>query len=316
MSAAGAVHADQQRIALATLSYLAEPADPVACGLLRELGPVGLLACIRSGAIPASAAGVPGGLAAAGPVLARCRSQLHRVPPDAGLGSCQQRGIRLVCPGDPDWPAQLDDLGAARPYALWARGTANLGARWQNAVSVVGSRAATAYGMYVATQITASLSGQGWTVVSGAAYGIDAAAHSGALVTGGGTVAVLACGVDYPYPRGHQDLLAQITQRGAVVSEYPPGRLPARHRFLARNRLIAALGAGIVVVEAGLRSGTLNTARHARALGRPVMAVPGPVTSVQSAGCHQLIRDHGATCVTDASDVIASMSPAPARGHH
>ena len=133
-------------------------------------------------------------------MLARCRSQLHRVPPDAGLGSCQQRGIRLVCPGDPDWPAQLDDLGAARPYALWARGTADLRACWQNAISVVGSRAATAYGMHVATQISASLSGQGWTVVSGAAYGIDAAAHSGALVTGGVTVAVLACGVDYHLP--------------------------------------------------------------------------------------------------------------------
>ena len=312
MSTAAA--ADQRQIALAMLTYLAEPADPIVCGLLHELGPVELVACIRSGTLPASAAGVPGGLAAAWPVLARCRSQLHRVPPDAGLGSCQQLGIRLVCPGDPGWPARLDDLGAARPYAVWVRGTADLRACWQNAVSVVGSRAATAYGMHVSKEISADLGGEGWTVVSGAAYGIDAAAHSGALVTGGMTVAVLACGVDCTYPRGHQALLAAIAAHGAVISEYPPGWLPARHRFLARNRIIGALTAGTVIVEAGLRSGTLNAARHARVRGRPVMAVPGPVTSSQSAGCHQLIRDHGATCITSASDVIACVSPATGSG--
>ena len=180
----------------------------------------------------------------------------------------------------------------------------------QRAVAIVGSRAATAYGAHVATEIAASLSGQGWTVVSGAAYGIDAAAHHGALVAGGATVAVLACGVDHAYPRGHADLLASIAAHGAVISEYPPGQLPQRRRFLARNRLIAALTAGTVVVEAGLRSGALNAARHARELGRPVMAVPGPVTSSASGGCHQLIRDGQATCVTCAADVITDVSPA------
>jgi len=173
--------------------------------------------------------------------------------------------VRLICPGDQDWPIQLEDLGAAQPYALWEGGTAGLRSCCQRAVAIVGSRATTAYDAHVATQIAASLSGQGWTIVSGAAYGSDAAAHHGALVAAGGTtVAVLACGVDHTYPQGHADLLASIAAHGAVISEYPPGQLPQRRRFLARNRLIAALTAGTVIVEAGLRSGALNTARHAR----------------------------------------------------
>ena len=304
----------EQRIARATLTYLAEPADPVICGLLQVLSPAELVASIRSGSIPASVTGVPGGLSAAGTTLRHCRGQLHRVPAGAGLAGFQQRGARLVCPGDPDWPVQLEDLGAARPYALWVRGTAVLRSCGPRAVAIVGSRAATAYGAHVATEIAASLSGQGWIVVSGAAYGIDAAAHHGALVAGGMTVAVLACGVDYTYPRGHRALLAAIAANGTVVSEYPPGRLPEKRRFLACNRIITALTTGTVVVEAGLRSGALNTARHARELGRPVMAIPGPVTSSQSAGCHQLIRDEGATCVTSASDIIAGISQATASG--
>jgi DNA processing protein len=242
-------------------------------------------------------------------VLAHYRSQLQRIPTDGGLGHGLHQGIRLICPGDPDWPSQLDDLGSARPYALWARGAGDLRDRGPQTVSIVGSRAATAYGVHVATSIAASLSGRGWIVVSGAAYGIDAAAHLGALATTGTTMAVLACGADYAYPRAHAKLLSDIAERGALISEYPPGWLPERRRFLARNRLIAALGAGTVVVEAGLRSGSLNTARHARELGRPVMAVPGPVTSVQSAGCHQLIRDHSTVCVTGAEEIIACLTP-------
>ena len=150
-------------------------------------------------------------------------------------------------------------------------------------------------------------------MISGAAYGIDAAAHHGAFVAGGATVAVLACGVDHAYPRGHADLLASIAAHGAVISEYPPGQLPQQRRFLARNRLIAALTMGTVVVEAGRRSGALNAARHARELRRPVMAVPGPVTSSTSGGCHQLIRDGQATCVTCAEDVITDVSPVTGR---
>jgi DNA processing protein len=307
MTAAGTAH--QERIARATLTYLAEPADPVVGGLLQVLSPADLLACVRSGSIPADVTGVPGGMAATRSALHRYRGQLHRVPANADLASFAGRGIRLVCPGDPDWPAQLDDLGAARPYALWVRGTAGLLPCFPGAVSIVGSRAATAYGAHVATEIAASLTGLGWMIVSGAADGIDAAAHHGTLAAGGTTVAVLACGVDYPYPPGHADLLAGIAARGSVISECPPGQLPSRRRFLARNRILTTLTAGTVVVEAGLRSGALNAARHARELGRPVMAVPGPVTSAQSAGCHQLIRDGHATCVTGAADIRTDLSP-------
>jgi len=146
-------------------------------------------------------------------------------------------------------------------------------------------------------------------MVSDGAYGIDAAAHRGAQVVGAVTIAVLACGVDYPYPAGHAGLFAEIAAAGLVISEWPPGRHPARLRFLVRNRVIAALTCGTVIVEAGERSGALNTARHAAELGRPLMAVPGPVTSRQSAGCHRIIREWGATCVTCAADIIEMVSP-------
>jgi DNA processing protein len=197
----------------------------------------------------------------------------------------------------------------ARPYALWLRGNADLRFACTRSVSVVGSRAATSYGAHVAGEIAADLGERGWAVVSGGAYGIDAAAHRGALAAEGVTIAVLACGVDYPYPAGHADLFAAICAQGLVVSEWPPGSRPARTRFLTRNRVIAALACGTVIVEAGERSGALNTARHAADLGKPLMAVPGPVTSAQSAGCHRIIREWSATCVTRAADIIEMLSP-------
>ena len=149
----GTAAADQQRIARATLTYLAEPADPAVCGLLQVLSPAELVASIRSGSIPASVTGVPGGLPAASATLRHCRSQLHSVPADAGLAGFQQQGVRLICPGDPDWPVQLEDLGAARPYALWVGGTADLRSCCQSAVAIVGSRAATAYGAHVGVSV-------------------------------------------------------------------------------------------------------------------------------------------------------------------
>lgn len=148
----GTASAEQQRIARATLTYLAEPADPMVCGLLQVLSPAELVASIRSGSSPTRVTGVPGGLPAAGATLSHCRGQLHRVPADAGLAGFQQRGARLVCPGDPDWPVQLEDLGTGRPYALWVRGAADLRSCCQRAVAIVGSRAATAYGAHIATQ--------------------------------------------------------------------------------------------------------------------------------------------------------------------
>ena len=289
----------ERAVACATLTYLAEPGDVTLGALLGVIGPAEVLQRIRSG--------TPGAIAASQTALGRWRNRLARVPADAGLPAAQRKGIRLICPGDPEWPPQLDDLGAHRPYALWARGN-DLRAACGQAVAVVGSRAATAYGTHVATGISADLAGNGWAVISGAAYGIDAAAHHGALLADGYTVAVLACGADIAYPRGHADLLATIATCGTIVSEYPPGQVVSRIRFLARNRIIAALSVGTVIAEAGLRSGALATARYARNLGRPVMAVPGPVTSAQSAGCHQLIRDHAAACVTDAADILTHLT--------
>ncbi len=237
------------------------------------------------------------------------RNRLGGVPAGMDLARFHRDGIRLVCPGEPEWPTQLDTLDAARPYALWLRGEADLRHCCLRSVSIVGARAATAYGAHVGTEMAAALGERGWTVISGGAYGIDGCAHRGALAAAGVTIAVLACGVDMTYPPGHQDLLAAVTAQGVLVSEWPPGRTPTRRRFLIRNRVIGALSRGTVVVEAGLRSGALNTARHARDLGRPLMAVPGPVTSDVSAGCHKIMREWGAVCVTGAADVIEMLTP-------
>ena len=176
-------------------------------------------------------------------------------------------------------------------------------------MAIAGSRAATAYGAHVTAEITAGLAASGLTIVAGAAYGIDAAAHTAGMAAGGLTIAVLACGPDVSYPRGHAGLLQQIAASGGlIVSECPPGRLPSRQAFLARNRIVAALGAGgMVVVEAGLRSGTMNAVGQAGLLGLPVMAVPGPVTSAVSAGCHHLIAERGVPLVTCAADVLAHL---------
>jgi DNA processing protein len=300
---------DDHRVACAMLTYLAEPADPVLGALLQVLSPVEVLASTRSGTVPARAARAMSQAQAAGlrPALARWRSRLPRVPASAALARHAARGIRLICPGEPGWPAQLDDLGSARPCALWVRGAADLRASCKQSLAAVGARAATAYGKHAATCIAADLAGRGWAIVSGAAYGIDAAAHHGALTVGGVTVAVLACGPDVPYPRAHAGLLADIAARGAVVSECPPGYQPSRRRFLARNRIIAALARGTVVIEAAERGGTLATARHTSDLTRPLMAVPGPITSATSAGCNALIREKRAACVASAADIIAHM---------
>ena len=298
-----------QALARAALTYLAEPGDPALGALLEVCEPAEVLAAIKAGTLPSIKAGTlpatapgpadsPARRRALEAAFGRWRLRLPWLPDDAGLAHARRDGIRLVCPADPQWPDQLDELGTARPYALWLRGQADLRQACLRSVSMVGSRAATGYGAHVAGEIAADLGERGWAVVSGGAYGIDAAAHRGALVTGAVTIAVLACGVDYPYPAGHADLFATIAEHGLVISEWPPGRQPARLRFLVRNRTIAALSCGTVIVEAGERSGALNTARHAALLGKPLMAVPGPVTSAQSAGCHRIIREWNATCVT------------------
>jgi DNA processing protein len=272
-------------------------------------GAAGTLDAIKAGRYAEKAAGSEAAKAAAGRAMARWQVRLGEVPDADDLAKFRSQGIRLICPGDPEWPSQLDDLGAGAPYALWVRGNGDLRFGCLRSVAVVGSRAATAYGSYVAAEIAASVAARGWTIVSGAAYGVDAAAHRGALGAGGVTVAVLACGVDRPYPAGHKDLLDTIADTGVVVSEWPPGRNATRLRFLVRNRVIAALSAATLVVEAGERSGALNTARHARDMDRRLMAVPGPITSQQSAGCHTIIREWRGTLVTGAADVLEMVAP-------
>jgi DNA processing protein len=302
----------EQELARAALTYLAEPGDPALGALLDICEPAEILAAIRADLLPGIGPGCgdrPATRKALERALGCWRARLSGLPDDSGLADAERRGIRLVCPTDPEWPAGLDELGQARPYALWLRGCADLRAACLRSVAMVGCRAASGYGGHVAGEIAADLGEQGWTIVSGGAYGIDAAAHRGALATGAVTIAVLACGVDHPYPAGHADLFANIAAQGLVISEWPPGRHPARLRFLVRNRAIAALACGTVIVEAAERSGALNTARHAAHLGRPLMAVPGPVTSAQSAGCHRIIREWGATCVTCAADIIEMLSP-------
>jgi DNA processing protein len=305
-----------QRLARAALTYLAEPGDPALGALLRVREPAEVLAAIRTGKVPAAVATAVAGGADDGAVrgaltraVGRWRLRLAELPDDDDLARACTGSVRLVCPGDPEWPSRLDELQLARPYALWLRGDADLQLSSVRSVSMVGSRAATGYGAHVAGVIAADLSERGWMIASGGAYGIDAAVHRGVVVTGGSTTAVLACGVDHPYPAGHAELFVAIAADGLVVSEWPPGSRPTRLRFLIRNRVIAALTQGTVVVEAGERSGALNTARHAADLNRPLMAVPGPVTSAQSAGCHRIIRDWGGTLVTNADDVLAMLGP-------
>jgi DNA processing protein len=296
---------DGGRRARVALSFLAQPGDPVMGRALRTRSAAELLALV-AGADASGEAVLVGqpeddGLSRA---LPRWRDRLSEVPSTARLAAWQQSGLRVIVPGDAEWPTQMDDLGDARPLLLWARGTADLRFACLNSVAMVGSRAASGYGNHVALEMAATLAEHGVTVVSGGAFGIDASSHRGALAGDGSTVAVLAGGLEFGYPRGHAELFLAIARDGVLVSECPPARGPTRPGFLVRNRIIAALSRGTVVVEAALRSGALNTARHARELCRPVMAVPGPVTSEQSAGCHELIRDYGAMCVTCANDVL------------
>lgn len=250
-----------------------------------------------------------------GPVAARREIDMAT----ADLETMMRLGGRVITPDDPEWPGwrmlglnQLDterDRDGAVPLVLWARGPLSLQAASERAVAVVGSRCSSGYGVQVANEISSDLACRGWTIVSGAAFGIDAAAHRAALAVGGATVAVLACGVDRPYPAQHDRLIAAIADTGLVLSEYPPGTSAQKHRFLARNRLIATLGDGVLVVEAGLRSGARNTVKWARRLGRPAMAVPGPVGSAASVGCHRMIREGEALLVTRAEDVIDEAGP-------
>ncbi len=307
------VPGNDERFARIALSCVTDPGDPVLGALLRACSPAEVLAAICAGQAPESVAAEPGQEPAIRGVrraLERWAARVGSVPTESRIAAWRRNGIRIVCPGDPEWPTQLDALGDARPVLLWVKGSTDLRYACLRSVSVVGARAATSYGAHVCAEMAAVLAERGWAIVSGGAYGIDADAHRGALAVRGTTIAVLASGLSYGYPRGHSELFSAIAGNGALVSEWPPDRAPTKPGFLIRNRLIAAASRGTVVVEAALRSGALSTAKHAFDLCRPLMAVPGPVTSGLSAGCHEIIRNRGAVLVTDAQDVLELISPA------
>lgn len=294
-----------QTLARVAWGVVAEPGDGVAGALIAELGAhEALRLALSDEEFGLAEHAIQEGRRRWVP---RARSKAIR---DA-LRGAKEAGALLVFPGDPHWPGQLDDLGDHAPALLWVRGEPSLLSA-ASRVSIVGARAATAYGDSVAGELAGDLATTGSVVVSGGAYGIDGTAHRAALGVGGDTVAFLAGGVDRAYPAGHQQLFERIRAAGAVVSELPCGAAPTKWRFLARNRLIAALGDATVVVEAGWRSGSLNTAGHASSLGRPLGAVPGPVTSAASVGCHRLMREYDAQCVTNAAEVRELMGFEPA----
>lgn len=277
------------------LCRVVEPGDEVGGRWIREFGVQEVVRRLREGA-PA----LPGvsDVRWAG-LVARAR----QAEPERDLAVARAAGTRFVGPRDAEWPRQLDDLADARPIGLWVRGRPSLRIWALRSVAVVGARACTEYGSHMAATLCAGLAERGWVVVSGGAYGIDGAAHRGALAARGATVAVLACGVDRPYPRGHAALISRIAEQGLVIGELPPGDHPTPSRFILRNRVIAALTRGTLVVEAAARSGSLATARAAGRLGRFTMGVPGPATSALSAGVHELLRGE-ATLVTDAAEVV------------
>jgi DNA processing protein len=297
---------EEERLARVALNTLGEPGDPRFGRLVEQLGPVELLDRLRADL------GLSG-------LRSETAARLEGLDPRRILDEAAAVGVRFVVPGDREWPDQLAELAhveplnrlTGTPLGLWVAGPLDLATACRRSVAVVGSRSATSYGADVARDLGQGLAAAGRTVVSGAAFGIDHAAHRGAISAGNGcTIAVLACGVDRAYPSAHRDLLRHLKETGAVLSELPPGCAPTRVRFLSRNRLIAALSQGTVVVEAAVRSGALNTAGWALRLNRPVMGVPGPVTSAPSEGVHELVRSGAATLVTRAAHVLELVSPA------
>ena len=286
--------------AWAYLSRAVEPPCAELAALVHRVGPIEAAERVRRGKVD--------------DVLARhteARREIDRATEDLDL--IARRGGRLITPSEDEWPtlafaafgggAVASKPQGRPPLVLWALGPARLDETAQRAAAVVGTRAATSYGEQVAADLAAGLAEHDVAVVSGGAYGIDGAAHRAALAADGVTVGVLAGGLDIPYPAGHSALLHRIGGDGLLVTEYPPGVRPARHRFLTRNRLVAAFAGAAVVVEAGLRSGAANTAAWARMLGRVVGAVPGPVTSSASTGCHALLRA-GAEVITRTEDIV------------
>lgn len=312
-----------------TWSLIAEPSDAVAVTARQRLGLAEALDLVRHAGLdeavdavgevprdPAQDGGTIDPRRRMEKALLRWRARLRGADPVRHLEQSGALGIRPLVPGDAGWPPGIEDLEEHAPPCLWVAGEGDVSlAGLRGGVAVVGARASTAYGEDIAGSMAASLAARDVAVVSGGAYGIDAAAHRGALAAQGApTLAVLAGGLDTLYPRGNTGLLGTIRDRFALLSEAPLGTAPTRWRFLSRNRLIAALTQATVVVEAGWRSGALSTARWADEISRQVAAVPGPVTSAASAGCHRLIRERGAVLVADAGEVLELLPGAAPAG--
>ena len=228
-------------------------------------------------------------------------TNLRETNGDKILTEIDKHFARLITPDDEDWPEQLNDL-AAPPIGLILKG--NFNALHQPSLAIVGTRNPTSYGARNAGEFAAGFADREWAIVSGGAYGIDSYAHKGALIAEGVTVAVVASGIDINYPAGNTRLFAEICESGAMVTEFMPGHRALPNRFLTRNRLIAALSKATLVVEAAFRSGSLRTARDAAEIFRPVMAIPGPITSPTSEGCHRLIGERAAEIVTSVADAV------------
>lgn len=275
------------------LAHLANPADGVIGSWVNSHGPQETVQALLYGRV---AKRDPG------PITARWHMLCQREVSSGGQWQVITRDMDL-------WPEALSGLNERQPFALWVGGQISALGNFPRTIAIVGARAATHYGSMVARTWAAELAEAEFIILSGGAFGIDAAAHAGALAVGGLTIAVSAGGVDTPYPAAHTGLFAAIRGSGCVVSEAPPGERVRRERFLTRNRIIAALSVGTVVVEAAPRSGSLTTADHAATLHRVVMAVPGPVTSQASRGVHSLIVGRKAELVTSVADVLSMVLP-------
>ena len=293
--------------AWAYLARVAEPPCADVIALVDQIGAVDAAAAIRNRKVPNGHE----------PVLAATAARCDSDSATADLDAAAAIGARLVTRSAPEWPAwsllalsQADTAArGGEPLALWARGPARLDDLAAASVALIGSRAASPYGQHVTQTLASGLAGEGFAVISGGAFGIDGVAHRAVIASGGVTAAVMACGIDRDYPASHSALLGEIARTGAIVSEYPPGTTAAKHRFLTRNRLVASLSGATVVVEAGRRSGAANTAAWARKLGRPLGAVPGPVTSATSVGCHRMIADGLAVLVSDVASAANLVRP-------
>lgn len=288
--------AADERTARIILAIASEPGDAVTGRMIRTVGASETVARAIGTEVPVGPDGDTW--------QRRLAPRIDAAQTKRAIADAERHGMRVLIPGDAHWPSGIDALGDRAPVALWAKGDTELLTEpvWER-LTVTGARASTGYGEHITTELVQSAVEEGHRVFSGGAYGIDGAAHRTALASGGPTVAVLAGGLDRLYPAGHTDLLTRISRQGLLLSEVPPGAAPTKWRFLQRGRLLAALSGAVVVTEAGYRSGTLHTAARAVELGRPVGAVPGPVTSATSAGCHRLLRDGLATVITGYDDV-------------